>query len=324
MPIIPASFADLPDSQVTQLKQLRPHAPLLAVTLALLLLDALWCIAGRWTIPLHGLVLPLFGSLGVLAPLSLARYRHNPTIRTGLLCCASFIWFALAMAIFSYLTVATNAPLIDGHLARFDQRLGFDWPGFFTWVKQHAWFDRVLALAYGSMLAQISVAIVYLAFANRLEQLAEFNTVFVVTAVLTVIVSGFFPAEGPFKFYSAVHADVSMLSHFELLRTGTLRTIDPLTSQGLVSIPSFHTIVALLLAYAMRRTRVWPVFVLLNVVVIVSTPVCGGHYLVDLIAGALLLAVTIVLGKAGRNRIARSRFALTKITTKTDCNTTRG
>lgn len=301
MRIEPALAADLP------VQTARPHAPLLAATSALLLMDALWCMVGHWTILLHSVMLVLVGSLGVLAPLSLARYRHDPAIRTALLCCTSFIWFTLTMTVFSYLMVSTNAPLIDAHLARLDQYFGFDWPAVFVWSRQHPRVDFLLALAYASVIGQISVVVIYLAIANRREQLEEFTTVFVITAVMTVVVSGFFPAAGPFKFYSALHADASMLSHFEPLRAGTLRTIDPLTTQGLVSIPSFHTVVALLLAYAMRRTYVWPVFVALNVLVILSTPVRGGHYLVDLLAGALMLAAVLTVKKARKALLLRRR-----------------
>jgi PAP2 superfamily len=301
MRIKPVLAADFP------VQTARPHAPLLAATLALLLLDALWCIVGHWIIPLRSVMLAALGSLGLLAPLLVRRYRRDLAVRTALLCCASFIWFSLTMAVFSYLVVSTNAPLIDAHLARLDQHLGFDWPAVFLWTRRHPGFDLILALAYASAIGQIGAVIIYLAIANRREQLAEFTTVFVVTAVLTVIVSGFFPAEGPFKFYSALHADASMLSHFEPLREGTLRTIDPLTTQGLVSIPSFHTVVALLLAYAMRRTYVWPLFVVLSVLVILSTPVRGGHYLVDLVAGALMLGAVLAVRKAAKALLVRRR-----------------
>jgi len=59
--------------------------------------------------------------------------------------------------------------------------------------------------------------------------------------------------------------------------------------QGLISIPSLHAAMAVLLVHAMRGTRLLPVFAVLNVAMLVSTPLDGGHYLVDVLAGVALV-----------------------------------
>ena len=57
---------------------------------------------------------------------------------------------------------------------------------------------------------------------------------------------------------------------------------------GLVSMPSMHTAVGVLMIAVARRTWLfWPAFGY-GTVMISATPVWGGHYLVDLIAGAAL------------------------------------
>ncbi|MDJ1159486.1 phosphatase PAP2 family protein [Chelatococcus sp. SYSU_G07232] len=65
--------------------------------------------------------------------------------------------------------------------------------------------------------------------------------------------------------------------------------------EGIVTFPPFHTVLAILTAYACRDVR--PLFVaavLLNALVIVSTLPEGGHHLVDIMAGALIAGVTII------------------------------
>ncbi|HIH2746648.1 phosphatase PAP2 family protein [Burkholderia aenigmatica] len=47
----------------------------------------------------------------------------------------------------------------------------------------------------------------------------------------------------------------SIVSHHDLLCNGQLRQFSRPESQGLVSLPSFHVMLALLLAYAMRHVR---------------------------------------------------------------------
>jgi len=272
----------------------KPHTVLLHVTLILLALDFVWCLNGHWIIGSHGLVVHVSGALGLLLPLMLARYRHDEKIRTMIVCASLLILFTVTASVFSYLVVSTNAELVDSSLASWDHMLGFDWPKVFLWVQQKPQLDRILALAYTSVIPQIIVVIVYLSLTKRHKTLAEFNGAFVATFLIIEIVSAFFPAAGPFKYYAdVVHADSSMLSHFEPLRSGALRSIDLLATQGLVSIPSFHAILAILLIYAMRETRLRMLFLLINILVLISTPTCGGHYLVDVIAGAFTVLTVI-------------------------------
>ena len=65
--------------------------------------------------------------------------------------------------------------------------------------------------------------------------------------------------------------------------------------QGLVTFPSFHTSLAIITTYAVRGIKVvaTPVAIL-NGIVIISTLPEGGHYLIDLIAGAVISTIAIV------------------------------
>jgi membrane-associated phospholipid phosphatase len=76
-------------------------------------------------------------------------------------------------------------------------------------------------------------------------------------------------------------------------------------AQGLISIPSFHAIMAVLVAYAMRGTRLFFPFLILNAAVMLSTPTRGGHYLVDVLAGVVTVTIAIMLW----NRKSLARFA---------------
>ena len=77
--------------------------------------------------------------------------------------------------------------------------------------------------------------------------------------------------------------------HFEALRSGAMRTIDPAAIEGLITFPSFHTALAVVTAWAFWRTRYIAVpALLLNLTVIASTVPVGGHYFVDVFAGAAI------------------------------------
>ncbi|MFM0557311.1 phosphatase PAP2 family protein [Paraburkholderia sediminicola] len=282
-------------------------APLLVATALLLVVDAAWGLYAHWSFSSHGLASLTGVPAALMLPLTLARYRNSLPIRTVILCAAGFICFSMTAADFSYLVVSTNAPLVDDKLAAFDRMLGFDWPAMFEWVQHRNSLNTIFGFAYSGVTVQIAVVTVYLAFTKRFEQLAEFNLILVITSVVTIGLSGFFPAEGPFKYYAAVtQTDASMLSDFEPTRQGVLRTLDFVTAQGLVSMPSFHAIMALLLIYGLRGTRIWILMLMLNVLVLLSTPTRGGHYLVDLIAGALTFAIVVIAVRVWPARLLSS------------------
>jgi PAP2 superfamily len=287
-----------------------PYAALMVATVLLAAVDLGWGLAGHWSIAPRGTKAAILVALGLLFPLVFNRYRRDEKIKVALICTSLLIVFSLTASFFGYLLVSTNEPLVDTTLARWDLALGFDWPRIYLWTKHRPRLDYALALVYSSVFLQISAAIFYLSLTRRREQLAEFNVVLIVSFLITGLVSVYFPAAGPAKFYQdSTHADISLLSHFETIRAGTLRVFDLRAAQGLISIPSFHTIMAVLLTYAMRRTRLFPVFFVLNVAVIASTPTRGGHYLVDLIAGVLTVTAVIVVLRNRASLLARTTLA---------------
>lgn len=62
---------------------------------------------------------------------------------------------------------------------------------------------------------------------------------------------------------------------------------------GLVGFSSFHAIAALVGIWAMRTTLLVSPIALVNFALILLTPVFGGHFLADIVAGALMVAAAI-------------------------------
>jgi membrane-associated phospholipid phosphatase len=83
---------------------------------------------------------------------------------------------------------------------------------------------------------------------------------------------------------------------FSMLRDGSLSVIDLSALDGVVSFPSFHTVLGVIAIYAVRDIRWLLAFVLpLNATMIVSTMPVGGHHLADVLAGAGLTLGAILL-----------------------------
>ncbi|HIC7213148.1 phosphatase PAP2 family protein [Burkholderia stabilis] len=224
----------------------------------------------------------------------------------ALLCIAAIAAFSQSVVVLDYLCVALAPPSIEAHLVRFDALFGFHWPGLYRWVSAHTELHRTLELAYRSSIVQLVAVPFILATTRRLDDLAEFIALFAFALLVVVAISTPFPAQSAFVHFGITDpGTASTVSHYDLLRSGQLRQFSLSESQGLVSLPSFHVMLALLLAHAVRHVRyVFPAAIVLNAAMIVSTPTQGGHYLADVVAGVVFGVLSIVVV---RRWMARSR-----------------
>jgi membrane-associated phospholipid phosphatase len=70
---------------------------------------------------------------------------------------------------------------------------------------------------------------------------------------------------------------------------------------GVVSFPSFHTAMALAYCWAFRKTGiVGGAIIALNIVMLCAVPFFGGHYLVDMIAGAAAMLIALAVLKTAQ------------------------
>ena len=213
--------------------------------------------------------------------------------------CHGLLFFFLAGyfgALASYLGVTIARPLYDGQFAAIDRAMGFDWMGLLTFVNDRGWLAQTLKAAYHTSGFQLIAVVVFLAVTRRFIRLQEFLGLFLVCAIITVSLAALFPAEGPFALHKPDQSlYAGMWRHhadFLALRDAAVTTVKAMGFEGIVTFPSFHTIMALLTAWALRDIR-WlcATASAVSAVVILSTPPEGGHYLIDIIAGAAIFAV---------------------------------
>lgn len=269
------------------------------LTWIVLFIDAGWLLYGGWSVDWGGAALIAIAVAITSALLGISRYRQDLRIRTTLQATELLIVFMAAASTLSYLVVSTNAPLVDTPLAAWDRALGFDWFALHAWLQARPLIQSTLRAAYYSGLFQLTFVVLFLGFRARPGPLAQFMRLFIIATLLTIVVSGAFPAAGTWKHYGLNGAfDLSSLSHFEALRDGHLRHIALGEMQGLIAMPSLHAAMAVLIAYAMRGAGlVLPLFVVLNAAMLIATPVDGGHYLVDVLAGVALAVGLITLDR---------------------------
>lgn len=237
------------------------------------------------------------------------RWRDAPHIRmmcgAGICSILFFVIYTATIVVLNYLVVSLNFPLYDRELAQWDAAIGFDWKAFLAWVNAHPYIGKILIGAYHSSVVQLVLVILVLSMTRNVARLRELCDLYVITSLVAVVLSGMFPAAGAYVYHRPEPtlfnnlnpgAGVWHLEHFERLRNGSLRLIQLVQMQGLVTFPSFHTCFAMTLAWSFRDFRwLFPIAILVNGTVLVSTLSEGGHYLVDVLAGIVITMTCIVL-----------------------------
>lgn len=92
-----------------------------------------------------------------------------------------------------------------------------------------------------------------------------------------------------------------------MLRAGSLHALALPRLVGVLTFPSFHAVSAILYMWAFWPLA-WfrPVTVAWNIAMIVATPMGGGHYFVDILAGILVAVLAILAALAISNRLSPS------------------
>jgi hypothetical protein len=188
-------------------------------------------------------------------------------------------------------------PLHDVQFAQIDAMLGFHWAPWFRFLAAHHLLKLLLAVAYETMLPLIIGSILFFAHTRRADRNRELLSIAMLSLIVTALISGIFPAIGP---YIAGHQPAFMLTLLAV-RAGALTTFALDNLQGIVTMPSFHTVIAIVLIYVHRPpVRSFAVVVVVCGLMLLAVPWGGNHYLFDMIAGAAVAAASIAAVRAAR------------------------
>jgi membrane-associated phospholipid phosphatase len=218
---------------------------------------------------------------------------------------ALFIPLGFTSAVFMYLASATTRPLMDGTFADLDAAIGFDWVAFLALTNGAPAVAMSLVIAYHSLTPQVVLLFAGHSFRRQADRLFEFVALLAVSSAFTGPLMALMPAAGAYAYfrptpdkYAAFTNDAGMWHYAELLRlrSGGEFHLIVAKSQGLVTFPSYHTVLGILVVYSLREFRWLAIpLALLNATMIVATLPEGGHHLTDVIVGVLIAAATIAI-----------------------------
>jgi membrane-associated phospholipid phosphatase len=216
----------------------------------------------------------------------------------------------------SYVVAALDWPLQDHALTALDHAMGFDARAVILFVNDYPTLAGALGFGYAMIKWPLLAIPIVLAATRSFARLQQFVTAMMLALMVTIAISIFVPAIGNYQLLGLTPADVPnvnvtafLLGQHDIpaVRDGSLRHLELLKLAGIVTFPSFHTASAVLYAWAFARVRFFgPVALVTNTLMIASTPVIGGHYLSDVVAGAALAIGAIAAAQWLFVRLARS------------------
>lgn len=277
---------------------------LFVLAAAVVVLDAVWIVAGHFAIDagnyalLAVLVVPLMGAAAYYGGV-----RRDDGLNALLACSVFLIVFPAACSLLSYLLVTIAGTRIDATLAAIDRSIGFDWSKVMTFVSFYPSANTMLGLAYMSVMPQTVVLMMVLGLTRRSAELYRLSLALALGAVMTLGLWTVAPSFGAFSVVilpDDVSRKLGLVLGFDyghslvqMLKDGP-GFISPTELRGIVGFPSYHTLQALVLAWYARNVPWlrWPAFAL-NAAVLASIPIQGGHHLVDMFGGAAVTAAAI-------------------------------
>lgn len=208
-----------------------------------------------------------------------------------------------SFTILSFVAATTPAPLADGLMAGWDDRIfpGWIWPQIVLGFCRHTTLLAIADFCYRSIQWQGGLLILLCCLTGHRDRCATFILAWMTALAITIAIFAFVPCLGAYAHYGITAGQVPGIrwyrpDTFVALHSGIPLRITFGMLDGIIEFPSFHTAAAVLLAWgfwAIRWAR-WPA-VALNGVMILSTIPVGGHYYIALPAGAIVAALGIVL-----------------------------
>ncbi len=210
----------------------------------------------------------------------------------------------------SYVAATLNFSFQDKILLRLDEFFGPDHRVVFDYVEAHAMLRNLLCIGYGMIGWPVFAIPVILSLAGRTLRLQQYTLAFGLSLIATIGLSIFVPALGAYEqlglkltdfpnifaanaTYQTAHIDGLLFA-----RKHVIATLEVFDLKGIIMFPSFHATLAGLFFWTLGPVRFFgPLSLVCNTLVVISSPIYGGHYYVDIIAGLAIAVASIATAK---------------------------
>lgn len=209
-----------------------------------------------------------------------------------------YIIISVGAVLISILLAVISRDYADSTFSWLDHILffGFEWETHVPLMISNNFMGYILSYAYASLNWQPFFAIAYLFFVKKEQRYWKSLTATSISLMTCMIVFPLFPALGGYVHFNIPHLSVPNVMvgsawHYpqvlQSLKSGEINYIGVESLEGIIAMPSFHAASSIILAWSFLSTRLkWP-FIILNIVMLISSVPIGGHYILDVVAGSL-------------------------------------
>lgn len=156
------------------------------------------------------------------------------------------------IAALSYIVLAPAMPLQDARFAAGDLALGFDWPAWYRSVAAYPVLQQTLSAFYASSVPHVMIVLIAAGITGRTDRSRELNRVLLWSAVPVVLISGLVPALSAWVHHGLGLEKAYHLTTISALREGGARELAVGRLLGIVTFPSYHTVMAMALIWVCR------------------------------------------------------------------------
>lgn len=286
---------------------------ILTIVLASGVLAVLFALALQRSVNWPPFLVGYAASLGLLAVGAYIRgAKTAPRIALGVIGAATFAGFTAASSVLIYALLPLPNPMVDAQLTRIGHAMGYDWQALVLAMTAWPGATRALGFVYQSALPQILLTICTLAFYGRAATLHRFLLVGMLTLAMCVAIWWAWPSVGyvgtlPLSDTQMAAAGLIYPQDYgayltRLLQDGPGR-ITPEVVTGVVGFPSYHTVMACMVVWYLRRTVLFLLALIVNLGMLFATLVHGGHHLADVLGGIAIFALGVWIA----NRLIRAQ-----------------
>lgn len=282
------------------------------------MVDALWVRAGHFDIDGPGFAgIAALSVILAAAGLFYERVRKEERLAAMLIGTSFLLGMSASFSLLNYLLLTVAGHRIDVPLAALDRALGVDWPTMMIAMSRHPVVNALLQLAYISVLPQVALLVALLGWRGKYENIYALCLALTAGAAISISIWTLAPSFGAFSVYQlptdvSRHMPLALDAQYakdliSLLANGPGH-ISPTSAKGLIGFPSFHAAMAMIVVWYARELSTMRWFALaLNIVVLVATPIQGGHHVVDVLAGFAVAAIAVIFAdNLTRSRESRS------------------
>jgi hypothetical protein len=279
---------------------------LLGLVAALVAVDCVWALLGHFSLDLMGYLKLALMSAGLFAGAAFySTLRPEPRLAAMLFGAGFLCAFSASASVLNYFLITVAGSPIDSILIKADHLLGFDWYDVLVGMASYPLLNEALFRIYNMVLPQMAVLIVVLGCMGHSERIYRYCLAVAAGALIAIAIWAAMPSLGAKAFYSLpawveARLTLSVTPQYgrelmALLNNGP-GYITPADLRGLIAFPSYHGVLAILLIWFARPVRwlFWP-YLIVNAIVLISTPIQGGHHLVDVLAAFPVALLSLAL-----------------------------